>query len=537
MLKEIKCSLFRESVVIFHEGLNVVLGDNLASNSIGKSTMLMIIDFVFGGDGYIKINYDVIDELNHHEFLFSFEFDNEMFYFIRSTAKYKFVFCCNKDYEPTNEIHVDEYRNFLKEKYKIRLNHISFREIVGLYSRIWGKNNYDIERPLHNATEKAEYAIKRLIKMYDKFEGIKALENQIEDFSSRIEIIKKAGKKNYLTFLNRTTYKQTKKRMDEIKQEIDEISTDILGIKTNYDAIVSKEVLDLREAKSILIQRKNVDAERLKNIKMNIALKNPALKEQLTKLKDFFPNIDINKLETIDSFHSKISNILKEDLKKSKLELEKHISFYEEQIKRLDEEIIRKMNLKNTPQYTTERLVELSAINTNLINSIKTYETQQSLMKTLDSARSDLAEIKGKILSELNSLVNSEMNELNKIINPDGRRPPDLQLHERRYEFRVFNDTGTGKAYSNLITLDLAILCTTSLPTLIHDTMLFKNIENSVFEHIVTIYDNQRKQIFISVDEVNKFSSQTIVILESKKVLQLSHDKTLFMKNWKIEGK
>ena len=37
----------------FHSGLNTVLGTQTRSNSIGKSTFLMIIDYVFGGSDYL----------------------------------------------------------------------------------------------------------------------------------------------------------------------------------------------------------------------------------------------------------------------------------------------------------------------------------------------------------------------------------------------------------------------------------------------------------------------------------------------------
>ena len=60
--------------IVFYEGLNAIVGDDIASNSIGKSTMLMIIDFVFGGDDYISKNHDVVDNLGHHDFRFIFNF-------------------------------------------------------------------------------------------------------------------------------------------------------------------------------------------------------------------------------------------------------------------------------------------------------------------------------------------------------------------------------------------------------------------------------------------------------------------------------
>ena len=63
MLREIRCEKFRTRVVPFHPGLNVVLGDDNATNSIGKSTLLMLVDFVFGGSTLLEWNKDVVAEL------------------------------------------------------------------------------------------------------------------------------------------------------------------------------------------------------------------------------------------------------------------------------------------------------------------------------------------------------------------------------------------------------------------------------------------------------------------------------------------
>ena len=55
MLVEIMCDEFKDhgtprGRIQLHAGLNTVMGSSSGSNSIGKSTFLMIIDFVFGGD-------------------------------------------------------------------------------------------------------------------------------------------------------------------------------------------------------------------------------------------------------------------------------------------------------------------------------------------------------------------------------------------------------------------------------------------------------------------------------------------------------
>ena len=49
MLYEIRCDRFQQKRIRFNSGLSVVLGTRTGDNSIGKSTFLLIVDFVFGG--------------------------------------------------------------------------------------------------------------------------------------------------------------------------------------------------------------------------------------------------------------------------------------------------------------------------------------------------------------------------------------------------------------------------------------------------------------------------------------------------------
>ena len=78
MLAENRCDKFRNETISFHKGLNVVLGDENATNSIGKSSLLIVIDFAFGGNS-LSERKDIIDELGHHDYYISF---NSMVKFI-----------------------------------------------------------------------------------------------------------------------------------------------------------------------------------------------------------------------------------------------------------------------------------------------------------------------------------------------------------------------------------------------------------------------------------------------------------------------
>ena len=90
MLVSLQCDKFMShgevrAPLVFHAGLNAVLGDDNGSNSIGKSTFLMVLDFVFGGDDYVKKCTDVQENVKGHTIKFAFEFDSVMYYFTRNT--------------------------------------------------------------------------------------------------------------------------------------------------------------------------------------------------------------------------------------------------------------------------------------------------------------------------------------------------------------------------------------------------------------------------------------------------------------------
>ena len=113
MLTEVRCEIFREKVLSFHSGLNVVLGDSIATNSIGKSTLLMVLDFVYGGNSFLEHNKDVVYELGDHDYYFSFKFGNDNYFFRRGTHTPDLVSSCDKVYQEIEPLTIENYTSFL----------------------------------------------------------------------------------------------------------------------------------------------------------------------------------------------------------------------------------------------------------------------------------------------------------------------------------------------------------------------------------------------------------------------------------------
>ena len=149
MLKEIICDKLPNRQIVFHEGLNVIEGDENAANSIGKSSALLLIDFAFGGQTYSQRD-DILAHVGAHDVMMHFVFDGVNYYFKRSTSNPSTIFQCDSSYNKIERTYIiDEYRKLLLSLYHLPGTYLSFRDIVGQFSRIYQRNNCDEKDPLH----------------------------------------------------------------------------------------------------------------------------------------------------------------------------------------------------------------------------------------------------------------------------------------------------------------------------------------------------------------------------------------------------
>ncbi len=118
MLHEIYCEQFHQKRIVFNPGLSVVLGTNAGDNSIGKSTFLLIVDYVFGGSTYAGTT-DIIENVGSHDIYFSFIFGEEIFKFCRNSINAHTVWKCNDSHEKVEEIGLNDYCKWLDSKYAI----------------------------------------------------------------------------------------------------------------------------------------------------------------------------------------------------------------------------------------------------------------------------------------------------------------------------------------------------------------------------------------------------------------------------------
>lgn len=534
MLTEVRCEKFREKSIYFHPGLNVVLGDAIATNSIGKSTLLMILDFAYGGESFIEHNTDVVTELGHHDYFFTFRFDQENYNFRRGTYEPDLVYSCdlnNKELEPMS---IEDYTAFLKASYSLESVEMSFRSTVSLFSRIWGKQNLDVKHPLHGfKNQKAIDCVTNTIKLFEKYGSIRLLSENVKKMSDEKITLTKAFKGGLISKTSKAQYKENLNTINSIGTEIEEIKTNLKKYAVNIAEISNREVMSLKVEKDKLLSEKLRLDSRLLRVRNDLDKNRNIKSKHLAPLIKYFPEVDVEKLEEVEAFHSKITAILRKELKGSEKELSLSLESVLSELGDIDKKIESCLSDLDNPNVIVDRVYDLSQEHASASKEISNFETDTKIKLNLSEAKKSLAAEKIRILDLIEKVLNDKNRKNVTEVYGEERRSPTLHFSQNNYKFELVEDTGTGKAYSNLVLLDIAFTETTVLPFLIHDSVLFKNIQNDAVAKLIDLYVSTGKQVFIAIDEIEKYGQVAEKKLRDNKVIQLDNKRVLYTVDWR----
>ena len=542
MLKELYCESFKENgktreKIIFSEGLNVVLGekkDGEEHNSIGKSTLLLIIDFIFGGENYKKS-----EAYKHGEQIFNycFEFENERFYFIR-TNKTDNVIECNPDYSPKTTMKLDDYRKFLLEKYGMDNLELSFRNIVGPYSRIFHTDkNITPGHVLEANIHQNESPIKVFEKLNNIYYKIKEKDEKVTSVENKKKVLTKARKlKVQLEETEVINVKEIKAELDNLEHERDEL------IQNQNDKIklldeekiariieLNKKIRILQKRQRQLLSRKTTVTDNLENNLM------PS-KASFDALLTFFPNANIKHLEDIEAFHTKLTSILEYEYKENLLVIENTLKEIEPQIDSLMKELNElEKDTGNFKMAFLEKFAEIDNKIKELNSKLEKSSKEKQKSKELKELKSQLKSDEEKILDGLSQIYNTELSSLCSEILESDVSPVKIEFPKTsQYTVSIPHDDGTGDSYTSELIFDLAVLHNTVLPFLIHDSYLYSNIRGKRLDRIISKYNEfSDKQIFIAIDQIETLEAGTRELINNKKIISLyANGGELFGESW-----
>ena len=542
----------------FHIGLNTVLGTQTRSNSIGKSTFLMIIDYVFGGSDYLDTDAHVF--VGEHEIYFTFRFGDTLHRFCRKTIDKDVVYLCENctwdeeqarlervrlheehvenapsllehdlnPYVHTGEtLKIDEYCKLLFKEYAIESENISFRNIVGRYFRVYGRPNHDEYQPLHNTPrEKDSEAITALQRLFGETQQIKDLKANEKAKDEERKAYKAAQKYHLVRHITtKTGLKAAQEERDKLQTELTELLRSKDREAEQADLSRSNEAAAINRKLATLRRNRSRLKSQLEALYINIDGHTAVSRGDLSDLAHFFPEANIGELQSIENFHQKLRGVLEAEMSEERSELQSSIATIDAEISTLQEQL-RSIGIPTrlpTPFLT--RHAELTMRIKDLDAQIGSFQENKDVDEAHKAAAAALKAAQEKELPRIAGEINAQMVRISdEILGPE-REAPRLDLKDgKSYTFGTSTNRGTGNNYKNLIIYDLSILTKTALPAIIHDSFLLTDIGDTPTGAIVKQYIKIAgigKQVFIALDKTKSYGEETDKDLNSNQVLYL----------------
>lgn len=536
MLTKIICSLLNRGEISFCAGLNVILGDDDAKNSIGKSSALMIIDFAMGGTSLLEDKAGIIKSMGHHDYIFEFDFNGVRSVFSRSTNEPSIIRIYTKDYQFTSEISIEEYTAKLKDLYDLDHLRNSFRSLVSPFSRIWNKGALDPEQPFFShAKEAAGVAIGRLIDLFERSDDIAEEKSILDAHNEKKKIISKSMNEEIIPKINKTQYKANQNIIASKMNTIESLKQGFTGALSAYEALFDESLRKLQQRKNELADQRNEILTKKDRIERDLLGITPRLSANIALVQEFFPNVDAKRLEQVESFHQNISKTVQKELRKGLIIYSEQISNLNVEISDLEDNIRTSLASKGTPDDLFARVFELKEFVDKATEENKFYDKKEAINIDVSLSKKRLEDIYVSIFLDIETSLNKKLKSFNQVVYGPRRNASQLRIKSASsFSFISPEDTGTGKAYAGLVGFDLAMLSLTHLPFIIHDSVLYKNIEVPATRNIIRILASvKRKQIFLAFDEAPKFGEIAERLLRTHTVLKLSDDELLYNKDWR----
>lgn len=534
MLKMLTCDKFRIDpltgvpiIINFTDGLNVVRGTEENKNSIGKSTILLLIDFALGGEDYGHNCNVALNKIGDHTIYFVIEHGGEEIYCSRSAKNPNIVTYYKDSYfkEELAQVTVAEYLGELARLYDLPED-FTFRQMVSPYIRVYPRQTTN-ERILINAaySQPASSAIMDHLKLHGVYEDINSAIVERNQAEEKVKIYKKSAEFKYIRKITKEEYEKNLKEIEAKKAERDSILDDYREKKYDAKAARSIEVSSIAETLTYLETRKNEHIVRRKNLESLGKIDMEKFRASLEELKAFFPDVDFREIEKTEEFHSKIVTIFDQQTEKERRKIARDIKNIEEQIGIYKEKYKAINHIESMPETVIRKTCDYETDIRTMEDENKKYLENLSNKQLLDGLKDEVEKKSKEILAKLQQKINDGLSALNANFYNGKVRCPRIAFSglDKRYSFYTPDDTGTGTSQKGVILFDIYTLQSTILPIAVHDTIILKHIEDVTMQEILKLYAKVTgKQIIIAYDGKKRLDEEANKILSESTRLELS---------------
>ncbi|WP_252970586.1 DUF2326 domain-containing protein [Corynebacterium guaraldiae] len=544
-------------MIEFHAGLNIIEGADGAQNSIGKSTVLQIIDFVYGGRDFLQSDAVTLPTaVRHHIIYFTLRIHDTNHHFSRDTSRPGFV-ATYQDPNwtiPVDEVTIDDYMGFLLTSYGLEQTGTSWRDLVGRFSRVDESGIAILDKPLAAAAREpdtsAAAALLRLFGAYDEIEAIQSQYAKVRSEVDALDAMAKGQYSNYIKLTKKTDRDRAERVLTEAKAEARRVQRQADLDLFDADHKARQEQQLLRATLRSLTEQLDQLTGKLAIVEATLAGRTRITTDDLEEFYTYFPNANRERLETIEYYHQALAGILETQLNEQHHLYTTQVASLQAEIRQQKARIISLGESVQLDDETYQRSLDLHTKITQLNEQIRTFDRNQELKAQRKALKQEIEENIPATLGELTTQINAGMRDVMNALYPDQPRVAPIFAFKAAakgvsYTFDHNGDTGSGAKFNHLVAFDIAVLRSTPLPFLIHDSAIIKLIAYKPVAELLTVYTNtanltsragEPKQVFFSFDATKAYGAEAQERVAPAQVIHLGEGaQALYGFTWNTE--
>ncbi|WP_058156919.1 DUF2326 domain-containing protein [Corynebacterium pseudotuberculosis] len=272
--------------------------------------------------------------------------------------------------------------------------------------------------------------------------------------------------------------------------------------------------------------------------------------DDLEEFYTYFPHANREHLETVEYYHHALTGILEEQLTEQRRLYTTQVEALKQEIRAQQARIVSLGESAQLDDETYQRFLELHTKITQLDEQIRTFDHNQKIKEERKALKKEIEESIPATLGELTTQINAEMRDVMDALYPSEPRKAQIFTFKAvtkgvSYTFDHNGDTGSGAKFNHLVALDIAVLRSTPLPFLIHDSAIIKLIAFAPVAELLAVYANtanvtsragEPKQVFFSFDATKAYGTKAEKRVAPAQVIHLGEGaEALYGFTWNTE--
>lgn len=289
---------------------------------------------------------------------------------------------------------IEDFCHMLKDEAGLGDPDLTWREAAAPFARVSTSHEIDYAKPLNVSAQAPDaQAVKTLEKMFSVFQPIKELEATALDARNRYEVMRRAARMGLSDYISLKSDRDRRNAQAQLKMAERELNDLKLSVdqKLFEEGIASSERnIELKAEINELLQKRDLLTAKIALIDRGGITRHDVDVRQIEALRLFFPNANFNRIEEIEAFHHKLTEILGGELTAQKEQYRLLIGSIDNQINRLRTELA---DMGQTGTLSTEewnKAGELNGTVQRLQAQIDSWDKTETLKTKMQETSAEL---------------------------------------------------------------------------------------------------------------------------------------------------